>query len=242
MNQLPILVHLKELRKRLTWVILSSIVGAAICYFFYDWILRALAHPLNSIHPLFGDSRFVAHTILEGFLVRFKISAICGVVLASPVALYQLLRFIMPGLTRREKKIVLMFLAFSFVLSVTAVYVVYALILPTSIAILTSASINPKQVYFLLDYDKNLTLILELIGFGIIFFQMPVVLELLMMFNWVSRRSLLKNWRYIIVAIFILAAIFSPPDIFSQSLMAIPMIIFYFAAIGIAKLFRFGEG
>ena len=106
---------------------------------------------------------------------------------------------------------------------------------------LTSSKFIPFNVGLLLNYTKNIFYILQFIFIALVIFQTPIILELLLISNVVKRKALLKMSKYIIILIFVLSALLTPPDFISQVSLATPLIVLYFLTILIAKIFRFGE-
>lgn len=188
-----------------------------------------------------NDLLFV-NTIFEGFLIKIKVSILAGLILSLPIHFYNLIRFIFPGLTAKEKKVVLLSLISSLVLIGVSAYYGYFKLIPVSFKFLTTSGFIPKKVGMLLNYGKNIFYVFRFLLVTMILFQIPIILELLLAMNMVNRRAVLKASRFVIVGIFALAAILTPPDFVSQIGVALPLIAFFFLTILIAKLFKFGEG
>ena len=234
--------HLRELRKRLIISIVAAAVAAIICFFLYDFILYFLFRPFKTLdQPIAGDFLFV-NTIFEGFVTKLKVSLLCGVIISLPVHLYNGVRFIFPGLTGKEKKMIAIVLTSSFVLTAGSGYYSYFSVIPLSVAFLTNSGFIPQDVGLLLNFGQNIFYIFQFILAFIILFQMPIVLVVLMAMNVVPRKTLFRASRYILVGIFVLAALLTPPDFVSQVSLALPLVLLFFLAILIAKAFRLGEG
>ena len=127
-------------------------------------------------------------------------------------------------------------------LVVAIFYYGYYYMVPISVRFLTGAGFVPDKVGILLNYGKNIFYVFQLLMLTMIVMQLPVVVEVLMILNVIKRRSLLKSSRYIIFAIFIIAAVFTPPDFISQLCVAIPLIALFFLTLLIARICHFGEG
>ena len=223
--------HVFELRKRLirliVFVVLLSIVG----YYIFPSIVRILINILK-------DQLYVTE-ITEGFIVRLKMSVIIGAILSIPVLLFEILSFILPALTKREKVIILTTTILSFFLFIFGILFSYKFVLPTSIKFLKYfTQDNVRQI---ISYQKFIMFFFKFIfAFGLCF-QFPIILLLLLKLGVMKFSFLTKNFRYFIVAIFVLAMLITPsPDIQSQILLAIPLLFLYLLTIVIAKIFKLG--
>lgn len=232
--------HLKEFRKRLIFCAISVLLFSVISYIFFSKIIFIFTAPFEFI-PLSGSNPLVVHSLVEGFLTRMKVSLLCGLLFAFPIIIYQALRFIFPGLMPREKQIVIITLAASFFLILISTYMGYFKIIPFSVKFLLGHSFIPENVGVLLNYNKNIFYIFQFLIVSMALFQLPLILELLMIMNIVSRKKLFKLSRYVVIAIFILSAVLTPPDIISQLSIAVPLCALFFLTILIAAIFHFGE-
>lgn len=232
--------HLRELRRRIIVSATAVLLGAVVGFVFYDWIFVFFAEPFENLEQTLDSTMFVS-TIFEGFAVKMKLSVIAGTVLSLPIHLYNIVAFVFPGLLPREKRIVGGTLAASFVLAVLAFYYGYFHMIPISIRFLTGMGFIPDEVGILLGYGKNIFYVLQLLFLLILLVQVPVLLEILMILNVLKRRALLKAWRYVVMAVFPLSALFTPPDFISQVIVAVPLVVLFFGTILIARIFHFGE-
>jgi sec-independent protein translocase protein TatC len=232
--------HLKELRRRIIVSAAAVLLGAVAGFVLFDWIFAFFAEPFENLSQTLDSTMFV-NTIFEGFAVKMKLSIISGTVLSLPVHLYNIIAFVFPGLLPKERRIVGATLAASFTLAILAFYYGYFHMIPISIRFLTGMGFIPDQVGILLGYGKNIFYVLQLLFLLILLVQLPVVLEILMVLNVLKRKALLKAWRYVVMAVFPLSAIFTPPDFVSQLIVAVPLIILFFGTILIARIFHFGE-
>jgi sec-independent protein translocase protein TatC len=234
--------HLRELRKRLIWSIVVWVLCAILAYCFYIPLLDLLSAPLESVTQLTQQKQlFYVNSVFEGFATRVDFSLIFGVILSFPFHVYQFIRFVFPGLTKKERTVMLWMVFSSAILGAFSLYYTYAHILPASVKFLMDLEFVPRQVGILLKYDQGVFHILRFLLFGVLVFQFPVVLELMLYLNIVSRAVLLKYARFVIVFIFVLAAFVAPPDVISQLGIAFPLIALFYLTIFIAKLFKFGE-
>ena len=243
---MPFLEHAAELRRRLISSLLAVLLAAIVCYLFYEPVLAVLLRPLESLpgaaaSEADADGAYLfINTIFEGFLVRVKVALIAGAVLATPVHLYNLVRFIFPGLTRRERRAVTATLAASFVLLLAGFFYSYYSVIPLSVRFLVSAGFIPPGVGLLLNFQRNVFFVFQFLLVFLLVFQIPILLVVLMMTGVVTRRALLRASRYAVVGIFALSAVVTPPDVVSQVSLAVPMVGMFFLSILVAKLLGFG--
>ena len=239
---MPILEHLRELRSRLIISSIALLVCTIVCFIFYKFILGILYEPFTVLNTPETRQILFVNSIFEGFFTKIKISFFSGIILSFPLHLYNVVRFIFPGLEKDEKRIIVVSLSVSFVLILCSSYYSYFQIIPLSIRFLTNNTFVPKQIGMLLNYGQNIFYIFQFLFMALVLFQLPIVLELLLIKNVIQRATLLKASRYVIVIIFVLSAMLTPPDFVSQVSMALPLIVLYFLTLLIAKIFRFGEG
>lgn len=214
---MPFLDHLDELRTRLLRSIYSIILGTIICYFVSPEIVAFLTKP----YP--DKLIFLAPT--ESFMIHMKISLFAGIVLSLPVIFSQLWQFVAPGLLERERKyvpLIVFFSTFFFLLGASfCYYVIVPLTLQFFLGYQTAsleASITIKE------YLSYVTLLV--ITFGIVF-ELPLLSYFLSKLGILNPSFMRKYRRHAIVLLFILAAILTPPDVISQILMALPLLILY---------------
>jgi len=234
--------HVGELRKRLIVSLLGLLIAAIVCYIFYDPIILILYKPFETLDNSIQDKVLFVNTIFEGFLIKIRVALLSGVILSMPLHLYNLLKFIFPALTSKEKKVIIISLTISFMLVGPSAYYGYFKIIPVSVAFLTNAGFIPNEVGLLLSFEKNVFYIFRFLLITLLLFQLPVILGILMAMNLVKRKALLKLTRFVVVGIFVLAALLTPPDFVSQLGLALPLILLYFLTLLVAKIFKFGEG
>ena len=224
--------HLIELRRRLTIAAIAILIGAIGGFLLSNWVIELLVIPIEAV----ADDRKIqlAYTSLtEQFDLRFQIAIALSILLTSPVWLYQVFAFFVPGLTRREKRYTLGFF-FTAVPMFLAGGFVGLLIFPHMVALLTSFSTTELAVTNLSArpyYDFVIKLVLA-VGVA---FVLPVFLVLLNFLGVVSAKAILKGWRVAILIITLFCATATPAaDIVTMFLLAIPMVLLYFAAAGVA--------
>lgn len=246
-DAMPFLQHAAELRRRLITSLAAALLAAAACYLFYEPVLAVLLRPLQSLPgapaaaPEADAAYLFINTIFEGFLVRVKVALIAGAVLSLPVHLYNVVRFIFPGLTGRERRAVTATLAASFLLLLAGFFYSYYSVIPLSVRFLASGGFIPPGVGLLLNFQRNVFFVFQFLLVFLLVFQIPILLVVLMMTGVVTRRALLRASRYAVVLIFALAAVVTPPDVVSQVSLAVPMVGMFFLSILVARLLGFGE-
>ncbi len=226
--------HLTELRKRFIRALLGIAVGMAAVGIYSERIYRWLMDPV--IRSLPEGARALNYTsYLEPFLVYLKVALYGGVFASAPWVLWQLWLFIAPGLYKREKKVVIPFLASGTALFYTGAAFCYYLVMPYAFPAL--AAIAGDDMRPILTMREQLTLVLAMmLGFGIVF-EVPVILGFLAMVGLVSADFLAKYRRHAIIANVTLAAIITPTgDPFNLALMAVPMVVFYEIGIILARV------
>ncbi len=242
LKTMEFLDHVKELRYRFMMSLIALIIGSCFCFIFYTWIIDFLSKPFESISKISNqNNQLYIYSIFEGFTTKIKISLLSSLLITSPFHLLQLIRFIFPGLHSYEKKIILYSLIASSFLIFFGFYISFFKIIPYSIGFLTEGGFIPKNVGLFLNYKKNIFYVFQFLFFSLILFQMPIILELMLVMKIVSRQALLKSSRYIIIGIFILSALITPPDPVSQLGFALPLIFLFYLTILIAKIFNFGS-
>lgn len=230
--------HLGELRRRLVICAIAFAVAATLATIYYQHILDVLQAPYCRINPgvgAFGKNCSLYVTgPLDGLSLRVKIAAFGGLVLASPVILYQFWRFITPGLRPVEKRYAIPFTAAAVLLFVAGAATAYYT-LPHALGFLKAVG-GPslKEIYNPNQYLSLILLMMLLFGLT---FEFPVVLVSLELVGLVSSAQLLRWWRWAVILITVVAGVFTPSsDPFSMLALAVPLVAFYFASIGIGKL------
>lgn len=239
---MPFLEHIRELRNKLIISFIAIFIASVLAFIWYETIIAILSAPMQNVNKYVENKTLFVNSIYEGFLIRIKVSLLAGLVLSLPIHIYNTIRFVFPGLKKKERKILWFSLVASFFLIVFSVYYGYFKIIPFSVKFLTSTSFIPSNVGILLNFNKNIFYIFQFLLIALLVFQLPLVLELLMVMNIIKRKTLLKMSRYILVGIFVLSAMITPPDVISQISFALPLMILFFLTIVIARIFRFGEG
>jgi len=232
-DKMPLTAHLEELRKRLVRSLIAVGIAFLACFFFKEELFGIVARPLIGVLP--PGSHLIYTGLPEAFFTYIKVSFYAGLFVASPVVLYQVWKFISPGLYPGERKFVAPFVATSTLLFVGGVSFGYFLVLPSAYKFFLDFSTDFLKP--MLSMREYLTLTLKLLlAFGIIF-EIPVFLFFMTKIGLVTPRKLARMRRYAIVVCFIVAAVITPtPDAFTQCMMAIPMIVLYEVGILVSRL------
>jgi sec-independent protein translocase protein TatC len=233
--------HLVELRKRLSRAALAIILGMAGGWFLYDLIWPLITLPITQIAAAQGaDDKQLATIALNytgitgAFDVRFQIAIAVGLVVSSPVWLYQVFAFLVPGLTTSERKYIFGFFFSAVPLFLGGIAAGW-FVLPHIVQIMYSFVPKGSTTFF--ETKAYLDFVLKLVLATGIAFVLPVFLVLLNFIGVLQARTILKGWRWAILAITIFTAIATPAaDLVSMFVLAIPMVVLYFAAVGVALL------
>ncbi|MFA5884452.1 MAG: twin-arginine translocase subunit TatC [Acidimicrobiia bacterium] len=234
-GRMTVVEHLSELRYRVMVSIAAVAVGAVICFIFapeiIGWFLDFYRNATDG-----KRNSFIFTGPIDAFATRIKVATYGGIVLATPVWLWQLWRFITPGLNPKEKRYAVPFLISSIILFLLG-GVVALLTLQPALDFLLNAGGSELQP--LLTADKFLSLVsLMIVAFGVAF-EFPVVLTFLLIARVISTQQLRKWRRWAIVGIFMFAAVITPSqDPYSLFLMAIPLVIFYEGCIIIGRIMK----
>ena len=232
-DKLPLTSHLEELRKRLLICLAAVGVGFALAYGFSEQLFEILSRPLTRIMP--DDSSFIFTGLTEAFFTYLKLAFFAGLGLATPVILHQVWRFVSPGLYENERKSAVPFVLLATLFFVVGVLFGYFQVLP--IAFKFFLGYNSEHIRMLPSIKLYLSFTCKfLLAFGIVF-ELPIIILFLSRIGLVTHHQLRANRRIVIVAIFIVAAFLTPPDVVSQTLMAVPLLVLYEISIVIARIF-----
>jgi sec-independent protein translocase protein TatC len=238
---MTVIEHIAELRNCILISLVAFVACSVAAFIFSDNIIQLFTRQFNSVTSAVGK-QLVVSNIVEGFVVQMKVSVMSGFIISLPIHIFNILRFVFPGLTKRQKKILLCYLVASLLLIVLGAYISYFKIVPLAIGFLTDPYFVPKGVGYLLNYQDDIFYVFDFILWSVVALQSPIVMELLLQMNILKRKQVFLASRYIVVGIFIVAAIITPPDFISQLGVALPLTVSYFIALLIAKVCKFGEG
>jgi sec-independent protein translocase protein TatC len=227
----PFLSHLFELRDRLIRALLSVAI-VFVCLFPWAKELYALlAQPLLASLPQGGQ--MIATDVVGVFLVPMKVVLMVAFLIALPYVLFQIWAFVAPGLYANEKRLALPLVAASVILFFVGMAFAYFLVFPTVFGFMSKVA--PEGVAWMTDIEKYLSFVMSsFIAFGVTF-EVPVVVIILVRMRIVELATL-REWRpYVIVGAFVVGAIFTPPDIISQLLLAIPLCLLFELGLLVAR-------
>ncbi len=215
----PLVAHLTELRDRLLKALLAILIAFIGLFPFANNIYTFISEPLRALLP--EGSSMIATEVASPFLTPFKLTLVLAIFVAIPVILYQIWAFVAPGMYRNEKRIAFPLLASSVVLFYTGAAFAYFVVFPLIFAFFTS--VGPTDVAVMTDINRYLDFVLKLFfAFGIAF-EVPIAAVILIWSGVTSADALAKKRPYIIVGCFVFGMLLTPPDVISQSLLAIPM-------------------
>ena len=224
--------HLLELRDRLMKSMLAVLIVFLPCAYFSNQIFTFVARPLLAKLP--KGTTLIATSITTPFMTPFKLSFFVSIFIAMPVLLYHVWAFIAPGLYRHEKRFAGPLLFSSVLLFYLGVVFAYFVVFPIMFAFF--ASTTPVGVTMMPDIDAYLSFILTMfLCFGVAF-EVPIAVVLLTTTGLVRIEKLTESRGYVLIAIFVIAAILTPPDAISQCIMAIPMYLLYEAGLIMARI------
>ncbi|WP_417613777.1 twin-arginine translocase subunit TatC [Parasphingorhabdus sp.] len=227
-SKAPLIEHLIELRQRLLWSVAALTVAFLISIFFADEIFGILVQPLTDAFPA-GQGKLIYTKLYEAFFVEIKVAMFAAFFLAFPIISNQLWAFVAPGLYANEKKAFLPFLIATPLLFIAGASLAYFIVMPTAFKFFLGfeGPVGGLQQEALPAMGDYLSLVMQFIlAFGVCF-QLPVLLLLLNRAGIVTRQQLKGIRRYMIVGAFALAAILTPPDVVSQLMLGIPLILLY---------------
>lgn len=225
---MPLLEHLKELRSRLIWVFIALFITTAISFVFAKQLFLILMVPL-------GDAKLQALRPTETLGNYMKVSLLSGLILAMPVIVYQIGRFVMPGLTKQEKKYLLLLVPGATICFLAGVAFAYFIMLPASIGFLQTFMADIiEQQWTVGDYLSFVTSLIFWIGVA---FELPLFVYFLAKLDIVDASMLMRNFKYAVVAIALLAAVITPTvDPLNMILVMGPLIILYLLGVLLAKI------
>lgn len=232
-KSMSLLDHLNEMRWRLVRCLIAAAVGFCVCWAFVEPIFAVLVKPLLAVLPDGGNAMY--STMPEAFFIRMFVACIAGVFLASPVIFYQIWAFISPGLYEEEKLFIVPVAIISAVFFVGGALFCYYIVFPFAFQFFMSY--NTEQIRVMPRISDYVDFVLKLlIAFGLIF-EMPLFAFFLSRMGVLTAAMMRRARRYAILGIFIVAAILTPPDVLSQLLMAVPMLVLYEISVIVAAVF-----
>ena len=226
-KSLSIVGHLEELRRRIILCLVSVFVASFASFYFSGDILKFLSRPIEKLV-------FISPT--EAFLIHIKIAMFAGLLVSLPVIIYQVWRFVAVGLMECERKRVFLYGPCSFLLFLAGAFFSFFVVVPIGLRFLLSFRMSDLEP--MISVARYISFITRMVlVFGVVF-QMPVVSIFLTRVGILTPKFLAEKRRYAILFVFIIAAILTPPDVISQMLLGLPMILLYEISIFFSKLVR----
>ena len=234
--RMPLLEHLRELRQRLVVSLYTTVISVVVMFVFSNDIFAWLCAPMNAALQSTGKGSMAITEAMEGFMVQMKVAGLGGLFVAAPILFWQAWKFIAPGLYDTEKRVVMPLVIASTTLFLAGAAFCYKVVFVLGFPMFLQ--MNPDGVTAVLSIDSYLGMVTKLlIGFGAAF-QLPIVIFFLARLGLVDHKDLIKGFRYAVVGIFVVAAVLTPgPDVMSQALMAIPLLLLYGIGILVARIF-----
>ena len=230
----PFMSHLEELRKRLICCAIAVGVGFVVAYIFSEQLFQLLVLPLREVMP--EGEKLIFTNLPEMFFAYLKVAFVAGIMAAAPIIFYQIWLFVAPGLYQKEKKYLIPFVVSSTLLFVGGALFGYFIVFPFGFKFF---------IGFANEYVKALPSVKQYFSFSIkllfafgVVFELPVVIFFLSKIGIVTPELLRKKRKYAILLTFALAAILTPPDVITQCMMAVPLIVLYEIGILVAVIAR----
>ena len=233
-RELTILHHLAELRRRIIISALALLAGSALAFAFYRQIIEILLQPARDLETGAGG-QLIFIEVAELFATSIKVSFVAGFILAFPVILYQVIRFVAPGLTGREQRYLWGFMPGALIAFASGVAFGYFVLTPPALHFLLTFGNDVATP--MIRVSNIVNLMIRLLFWMGIAFETPLVMYMLAQLGIVSARTMARFRRYWVVVAFILGAIITPTvDPVNQALVAVPLLVLYEAGILLAKL------
>ncbi|NJO40645.1 MAG: twin-arginine translocase subunit TatC [Cyanobacteria bacterium CRU_2_1] len=234
LNELPddvemsLFDHLEELRTRIFLALIAVVIGVVICFFFVNPIVQLLEVPAKG-------AKFLQLAPGEYFFVSLKVAGYSGLLVSSPFILYQIIQFVLPGLTRRERRLLAPIVLGSSILFAAGLVFAYIALIPAALNFfITYGEGVVEQLWSIERYFEFVLLLLFSTGLA---FQIPVIQLLLGILGIVSSKQMLSGWRYVVIGAAVLGAVLTPStDPVTQSLLGGAVLSLYFGGIGLVVL------
>jgi len=232
---MPFLEHLTELRSRLWWTVVGIVVGTVCSFLWANWLFEALSSP---IRKNFENVALIGTGPADAFLTKILVAFASGAVLSAPNTFFQFWMFIAPGLHENERKQAMPFVLFSTMFFLIGISFCFFGVLPFAFKFFSdefiSIGLSPQ-----IRISEYLSFVVKLLLVFGCMFEMPIIIFLLGRLGIVTHHQLKEHFRIAIVMIFVIAAIVTPPDVFTQLMLAIPLCALYYMCIFVC---RYAEG
>lgn len=234
-DRMPLTSHLEELRRKLMISGGSWLVCFLICYSFSEPLFDLIAGPVRQALP--EGTSLVFITATEPFFTYLKIGALAGLLVSMPVIFWQIWSFVAPGLYQNEKRYVIPFVIASTFCFAAGAYFGFQFVFPMAFKVLIEFGTGSGELSAMLSMGSYLSLSSKLLlAFGLVF-ELPVVIFFLARLGVVDHKMLARNRKFALLAAFLTGAMLTPPDVFSQTALALPFIVLYEIGIIVARLF-----
>lgn len=234
-DQQSIFDHLTELRRRLSWSLFFIFLGFLVSWGFSEIIFDFVRAPISPyLNSSGGGLIFTAP--MDKFIAHIKVSLLSGVIIASPLWIYQIWMFVSPGLYSNEKKYGIGFMCFGTALFLSGVTFVYSVVFPMAFKFLMAFGGDMDKGFITIDRYLSFFITTTLV-FGLAF-ELPLILTILGMVGVINDQFLIEKRRYALVLLAALSAMFTPPDVISMFAMMVPMILLYELSIILVKFFQ----
>jgi len=234
-DRMPLTSHLEELRRKLIIAGVSWLVAFLACYAFAEPLFDLIASPVRSALP--EGTSLVFITATEPFFTYLKIGALAGLLVSMPVIFWQIWSFVAPGLYQHEKRYIVPFVLASTLCFATGAFFGYQYVFPMAFKVLIEFGTGSGELNAMLSMGSYLSLSSKLLlAFGLVF-ELPVVIFFLARMGIVDHKMLARNRKFALLAAFLTGAMLTPPDVFSQTALAVPFIALYEIGIIVARIF-----
>lgn len=226
-KKLTLTDHLEELRRRIITCFLLVIVSAGVVYAYIEPIVTYLSGHIDNLvflHPI------------EAFVVRLKVAVVIGFIAVLPLVLLQIISFIASGLTNKERRALYIYLPFAIMIFLGGASFFYFLVMPLGLAFLLGLATPNLQAMISINAYFSF-LILGVMVFGFVF-ELPLVIMFLTRLGIVNPQGLRNNWTLAVVIIFLTAGILTPPDVATQFMLALPILVLYELSIFLSKMVK----
>ena len=234
-DRMPLTSHLEELRRKLIIAGVSWLVAFLACYAFAEPLFDLIASPVRAALP--EGTSLVFITATEPFFTYLKIGALAGLLVSMPVIFWQIWSFVAPGLYQHEKRYIVPFVLASTLCFATGAFFGYQYVFPMAFKVLIEFGTGSGELNAMLSMGSYLSLSSKLLlAFGLVF-ELPVVIFFLARMGIVDHKMLARNRKFALLAAFLTGAMLTPPDVFSQTALAVPFIVLYEIGIIVARIF-----
>ncbi|WII92552.1 twin-arginine translocase subunit TatC [Kingella negevensis] len=231
-NAQPLIEHLLELRRRLVWILLGIVLCFVAIVPFAQQLYAFVAKPLMMVLP--ANTSMIATDVVAPFFVPIKVALMAAFLVSLPHSLYQVWAFVAPALYQNEKRLIAPLILSSVMLFAVGMAFCYFLVFPLVFKFF--AGMTPLGVSMATDIDKYLSFVLGMfVAFGVTF-EIPVIVVLLYRMGVISFAQLTAARPYVIVVSFVIAAVVTPPDVLSQVMLAVPMLLLYEAGLLVCRM------